>query len=156
MTIGIPGTGLGALFYVVLVLVMPFREVLLTLRWRSSGARWREVGFQLLVAASIVGVLASEAWLLERVFAAAPPGRDAPERDLFLRTGQAAAIACFLALAVLLAGVTALSHGGGSGGSAGQATNSAEAARPAAPRPVPRPPARHRLPTYRRWTIERR
>lgn len=112
MIVGIPGTGLGGLFYILLVVFMPFRELFLTFRRRSNLARWRGVVLHILVAASILGVLWGEAWLLDRVMASAPSYGDhraGPPRELFLRTGQVAALASFVVLAALLAGVTALS-----------------------------------------------
>jgi hypothetical protein len=110
MTVGIPGTGLGGLFYILLVVLMPFREVVLTIRRRSSLARWRRVAFHLMVLVSIFGVLWVEGWLLDRALALFTTAKGtAPVRDFFLQTGQVAAIASFVVLAVLLAGVTALS-----------------------------------------------
>ena len=89
MTVGIPGTGLGGLFYFLLVALMPFRELFLTLRGRSSVARWRHVGFQVLVVGAMLGVLWGEAWILDRVlevFRTAGPGGGAqPAREMFVK-----------------------------------------------------------------------
>ncbi|HEX5135949.1 MAG TPA: hypothetical protein VFY93_03175 [Planctomycetota bacterium] len=112
MTVGIPGTGLGGLFYFLLVALMPFRELFLTLHGRSSLARWRSVAFHLLILGSMLGVLWGEAWLLERALEmfGRPDvhGGAHAVRELFLRTGQFAAITSFAVLAALLAGVAAL------------------------------------------------
>jgi hypothetical protein len=54
MNAGLPGTGLGGLFYVLLALWMPVAELYATLRGRSSVARWRLVLRQLLLACGIV------------------------------------------------------------------------------------------------------
>ncbi len=112
MTVGIPGTGLGGLFYFLLVALMPFRELVLTLRSRSSLARWSRVGFHLLVLAAMLGVLWGEAWLLDRALSAVRerfgPGGHEPARDMFLRAGQVAALTSVGVLAALLAGVAAL------------------------------------------------
>src|SRR6188472_4657598 len=51
---GLPGTGLGGLFYVLLALWMPMAELHATVRGRSSRARWRLVGAQFLLACGIV------------------------------------------------------------------------------------------------------
>jgi hypothetical protein len=69
MIAGLPGTGLGGLFYLVLVLLMPARELWLTLRGRGDAARWRTVGVQAGLAAAIVGVLWAEGWALARLAA---------------------------------------------------------------------------------------
>jgi len=51
---GLPGTGLGGLFYVVLALAMPVVELVATVRGRSSPARWRFVAAQFGLACAIV------------------------------------------------------------------------------------------------------
>jgi hypothetical protein len=51
---GLPGTGLGGLFYIALAMWMPLAELYQTLRGRSSVARWRQVGMQFALACGIV------------------------------------------------------------------------------------------------------
>lgn len=51
---GLPGTGLGGLFYVLLALWMPVAELYATLRGRSSRDRWRVVGTQFAMACAVV------------------------------------------------------------------------------------------------------
>lgn len=71
MVAGLPGTGIGGLFYILLVLQMPFRECWMTVTGRGSLVRWRDVGRHVALAASIVGALWIEAmvliWILARV-----------------------------------------------------------------------------------------
>lgn len=55
MTVGLPGAGIGGLFYLLAALAMPVRETWLTLTGRSSRARWGVVLQQLALAGSIVG-----------------------------------------------------------------------------------------------------
>jgi hypothetical protein len=55
---GLPGTGLGGLFYILLALAMPVVEVYRTLRGRSSADRWREVGTQFALACGIIAMMA--------------------------------------------------------------------------------------------------
>ena len=62
MNAGLPGTGIGGLFYVVLALLMPVRELYLTARGRSSRERWRLVLQQSLIACGIVASLAATWW----------------------------------------------------------------------------------------------
>jgi len=54
MNAGLPGTGLGGLFYVLMALWMPFHELVVALRGRRQGGRWGiiglEVGFALAIA----------------------------------------------------------------------------------------------------------
>lgn len=112
MTVGIPGTGLGGLFYFLLVALMPFCEVVHTLRGRSSLERWSRVGFHLLVLAAMLSVLWGEAWILDHALGALRShfgsiGQE-PVRDMFLEAGQFAALSSAGVLAALLAGVAAL------------------------------------------------
>jgi hypothetical protein len=51
---GLPGAGVGAIFYIILALIMPLNELRLSLRGRSSRARWLVVGRQWAIAAGIV------------------------------------------------------------------------------------------------------
>jgi hypothetical protein len=54
MNIGLPGTGLGGLFYLITALMMPLFELRLTLAGRRSLRRWRIVGLQWGIAAAIL------------------------------------------------------------------------------------------------------
>lgn len=65
MTAGLPGAGIGGLFYFCLVLLMPLRELYLTALGRSSLARWKVVGFQFSMVTGIFAALWSEAWLIK-------------------------------------------------------------------------------------------
>jgi hypothetical protein len=65
LTAGIPGIGLGGLFFVISALLMVILELYRTVRGRSSLARWRFVGHQAAIAAGIVLATAAALWLLE-------------------------------------------------------------------------------------------
>jgi hypothetical protein len=65
MTAGIPGIGLGGLFFVISALLMVILELYRTVRGRSSLAHWRFVGHQAAIAAGIVLATAAALWLLE-------------------------------------------------------------------------------------------
>ena len=54
---GLPGTGIGGLFYILLALWMPVAELHATVRGRSSLARWRRVLAQFAMACAIVGAV---------------------------------------------------------------------------------------------------
>lgn len=71
MNAGLPGTGLGGIFYLLLALVMPLHELYLTARGRSSRERWRLVLTQLGVALGIIAAVVLVVWVLRDV----GPGR---------------------------------------------------------------------------------
>jgi hypothetical protein len=54
---GLPGLGIASIFYVVVALLAPLRELVLTVRGRSSLARWRLVTTQFLIAVGVVVAL---------------------------------------------------------------------------------------------------
>jgi hypothetical protein len=54
MTAGLPGMGIGAFFYFMLVICMPLHELYLTARGRSSLQRWKSVGFYWAISIAIV------------------------------------------------------------------------------------------------------
>lgn len=60
MTAGLPGTGIGGVFYLLSALLMPFFELVKTLRGQSSWLRWTLVIRQLAMAFGIVAGM----WLL--------------------------------------------------------------------------------------------
>jgi len=68
MTAGLPGTGLGGIYYILLVAVMPAREAYLTVRGRSSVARWKTVGYHLAMVGGILAALAAFAWVMTSAF----------------------------------------------------------------------------------------
>ncbi len=67
MKVGLPGVGIGGVFYILLVAMMPLRELWLTLRGRSNRRRWRLVALQTSLAAAIVLALGAEWWALARL-----------------------------------------------------------------------------------------
>ena len=76
---GLPGTGLGGLFYIALALWMPVAELYQTLRGRSSLARWRLVGTQFAIACGIVGMtVATAAGYVKLAGAPSPLGLNGP------------------------------------------------------------------------------
>jgi hypothetical protein len=54
---GLPGLGLGGLFFVLLALLAPFVELIRTARGRSSVAAWRAVGRQFALALTMVAAV---------------------------------------------------------------------------------------------------
>ena len=58
MSAGLPGVGLGGLFFVISALVAPLVELRRAARGESSAAAWRQVGRQFALAAAMVAVVA--------------------------------------------------------------------------------------------------
>jgi hypothetical protein len=58
MSAGLPGLGLGGLFFVLSALVAPVVELRRTAQGRSSRAAWRQVGRQFALAVVMVAVVA--------------------------------------------------------------------------------------------------
>jgi hypothetical protein len=74
MFAGLPGIGVGTLFYVLTALWMPFPECVRLVRGESSVARWRLIGIQFFFAISIVAsIAAAERVLLWIMGEKAPP-----------------------------------------------------------------------------------
>jgi hypothetical protein len=74
MFAGLPGIGVGTLFYVLTALWMPFPECVRLVRGQSSVARWRLIAIQLFFAISIVAsIAAAERVLLWIMGEKAPP-----------------------------------------------------------------------------------
>jgi hypothetical protein len=68
MTAGIPGTGIGGIFYVVLTLLMPLRE--LTRERASTRAGWYAVSRQLALGTGMVSALLIQGWALKAIVVA--------------------------------------------------------------------------------------
>ena len=60
MTAGLPGTGIGGVFYLLSALLMPVFELVNTLRGQSNWARWAVVFRQLMMAFGIIAGM----WML--------------------------------------------------------------------------------------------
>jgi hypothetical protein len=69
---GLPGTGIGGIFYLVSALAMPLREAYRRVRGRKVG-NWRVVGAQLAIAGGILGAMWVTGWLLGLALKAARP-----------------------------------------------------------------------------------
>jgi hypothetical protein len=69
---GLPGTGLGGIFYILVVGWMLLRELFLLLRNMSSAARWRKVAPLTFLAVAIVGALWCEGLVLREVIGLTP------------------------------------------------------------------------------------
>ncbi len=64
MTVGVPGTGIGGMFYLVSALAMPLRKAYRALRRRPSSAGWRVVAGQTAMTGGILAAIWVTGWLL--------------------------------------------------------------------------------------------
>lgn len=64
MVAGIPGTGIGGLFYLLSVLCMPLREVGKLVRGKSNVRRWKFIVMQLGLASGIIVGFMVTGWIL--------------------------------------------------------------------------------------------
>lgn len=72
MTAGLPGFGLGGVFFIISALVAPFGELLMTARGRSSRARWASVVRQFLMAVGMIAAIGVVLGLVGLVIGAGP------------------------------------------------------------------------------------
>ena len=75
---GLPGTGLGGLFYLALAFWMPVAELPRTIQGRSSRERWRRVATQFALASGIVAAVAGSMLLVSRFADTASIGVSGP------------------------------------------------------------------------------
>lgn len=64
MTAGLPGVGIGGIFYLASALLMPMRSLVAVLSGRSDEARWPVAIRQASLAAGILGALWLTGWAL--------------------------------------------------------------------------------------------
>ena len=84
MTVGLPGVGLGGIFYLLSAVLMPVREAVRLGRGSTAGRR-RIVVRQSVLAAGILGSLWATGWLLGHLITAASHSRVGA--SLFVRQG---------------------------------------------------------------------
>ncbi|MBN8646043.1 MAG: hypothetical protein J0L61_12475 [Planctomycetes bacterium] len=68
MVVGVPGTGIGGLFYLLMACSMPFVEAWKWVRGERSQRRWGFIIAQLGLVGSIVAAMTVQAILAKRVF----------------------------------------------------------------------------------------
>ena len=109
MFAGLPGIGVGTLFYVLLALWMPLSEIPRVLRRTSSFARWRLIARQLLYASGIIGTVMFAERLLLWILGQSKVAPFSPAAllhdELGTRAGQSMLAAPIAASILLLAGV---------------------------------------------------
>jgi hypothetical protein len=90
MFAGLPGIGVGSLFYVLAALWMPVHEMGRVVRGTSSLARWRRIAIQWVYALSIVVSIALADRVMLWLLGAAQPGSFSPARLLHGELGARA------------------------------------------------------------------
>jgi hypothetical protein len=109
MFAGLPGIGVGTLFYVLTALWMPVRECVLLVRGESSLERWRLIGIQFCFALTIIASVALADRVLMMILGSDAPESANPARllneELAVRAPQSILAAPITASFLLLAGV---------------------------------------------------
>jgi uncharacterized membrane protein len=105
MTPGLPGTGIGGLFYLLLVVFMPLRETFRNLRGVRDGRRWPVIGGLLALAACIFTALWLEAWVLYQVLGlrSVSLGVSAEQAGVVARAASVATLASLALVLVVIA-----------------------------------------------------
>jgi hypothetical protein len=80
MFAGLPGIGVGTLFYVLTALWMPIPEFIRLMKGGSSAARWRLIAVQFVFALSIVASIAVAERVLLWTLGGASPASPSPAR----------------------------------------------------------------------------
>jgi len=101
MTAGLPGTGIGGLFFILSAFFMIVVELQRTIRGKSSLARWRMVGRHAGVAAAMVAAVTATIWLVHRLLF--PAATDAGATASKASSGLTHAIVPFLPVLITLA-----------------------------------------------------
>lgn len=84
MTVGLPGAGIGGLFYLASTLLLPVRSLTRRLRGRPDPISRRQLTHSVLLAGGIIGALWVAGWLLAFVM---------PDEMLSVRAGTGAGTA---------------------------------------------------------------
>jgi hypothetical protein len=109
MFAGLPGIGIGTLFYVLMALCMPFVELVRVAQGTSSFARWKRILRQLLHALGIVtSIMVAERVLLYLLGQAGPESLNPARllhRELTNRAPQSVLAAPMTASLLILGGV---------------------------------------------------
>ena len=81
MTAGLPGAGIGGLFFILSAYFMLFVELQRTVRGRSNLARWRVVLRNVAIASAMVAAVTVVVWIVHRLAYPPSPQRGAGGND---------------------------------------------------------------------------
>jgi len=111
MQAGIPGTGIGGMYYILLAFVMPVREAIHLVQGNSSPRRWLNVFLQVLNAIGILGSIWLMGWLLTRLIhffnTCGIPALKVPQQ-VTLTVCKTSAVTALITLAVVVLAVNVL------------------------------------------------
>ena len=65
---GLPGTGIGGFFYLMMAFLMPFMELWQTIQGKSSWKRWKLVIRQVIIASGVIGGVEAAGWGAKEIF----------------------------------------------------------------------------------------
>jgi hypothetical protein len=102
MAAGMPGTGIGGLFYVACALWMPFHEVYRKVRFPHEPRRWRSVLKHFAIAISVAASLLLMGWILLPIRGTTVGGGGSGAESAKLIAMSATALTVLLLAAVLL------------------------------------------------------
>lgn len=85
MTAGLPGVGIGGIFYLISALLMPVHELFRLVRGESSVERWRLVARQWVLAAGILAGLWGTGWGLGQLLPREIAGPGSPASSIVAR-----------------------------------------------------------------------
>ena len=114
MTAGLPGAGIGGLFYLASTILLPLRGLVRRLRGQSESIPWRDQSHSLAIAIGIIGALWMSGWLLSLIVpdellerGTANVGAGAPAQSILSMATLAVAVGtlCLVLLAVEVARV---------------------------------------------------
>jgi hypothetical protein len=92
VNIGLPGTGIAGIFYVLAALWMPFRALLRALRGERDAARWRLALTGAALASCIIAATAATVWAIDLLASLGPaPNTAGPTDDAGGAAGATAA-----------------------------------------------------------------
>jgi arginine exporter protein ArgO len=104
---GLPGTGLGGIFYILLICWMAARETWLLSKGASRAAHWTKIARFATLATCIIAALWAEGWLLERaiLMLSGFDGNWGDRHHVLRALTPAVAATPFFLLAILLGGM---------------------------------------------------
>ncbi len=72
MNAGLPGTGIGGFFYLLLAVILPFVEFFYLIKGKSSKKNWYLVFKQLLISLGIIIGIETTGWFIQSAFGITP------------------------------------------------------------------------------------
>lgn len=105
MFAGLPGTGIGGVFYLLLTLWMPVHEMYLTWHGRSSLERWKFIAGRWAIFGAVIGVIWLQVVLIKGIFPQGAPAASARLVETIGGKGASASSSGVLLGSTLFAGI---------------------------------------------------